>query len=112
MPRLAAAVPVGRTEGGPPEANWVRAPAGPGWALVGDAGWHQDPWTGEGMDNAGVCATYAADAIADWLGAQVTEQEAMARYRVLRDEMMFDRFDQCTTVARNLAQLATPEVAS
>ena len=28
------------------------AAAGPGWALVGDAGAYQDPWSGRGMDTA------------------------------------------------------------
>jgi menaquinone-9 beta-reductase len=104
--RLERSVAVGRTAGGPPEANWVRAPAGPGWALVGDAGWHQDPWTGEGMDNAALCATSAADAIADWLDGAATEQQAMERYRARREEMVAASFDSCTSRARDLAQLA------
>ncbi len=106
MGRISAAVAVGRTEGGPPEASWVSAPAGPGWALVGDAGWHQDPWTGEGMDNAGVCAASAADAIAGWLAGATSEHEAMARYGSLRRELVDASFDQCTSIARDLSQLA------
>ena len=44
--RLGGVERAGRTEGGPPESSWIRAAAGPGWTLVGDAGLHQDPWTG------------------------------------------------------------------
>jgi flavin-dependent dehydrogenase len=33
-------------------------PWGPGWALVGDAAMHQDPWSGLGIDMAGVHATF------------------------------------------------------
>jgi flavin-dependent dehydrogenase len=106
--RIEAAGRAGRTEGGPPEANWVRRAAGPGWALVGDAGWHQDPWTGEGMDNASRCAVAAADAIADWLGGQATEERAMARYADRRDKLADASFDPCTCRARDLAPLGTP----
>jgi flavin-dependent dehydrogenase len=104
--RLEATVPVGRVAGGPPEANWVRTPTGPGWALIGDAAVHQDPWTGEGMDNAGMAAMFMAEAIADWLGGGVTEDEAFAHYRALRDEHVLASFDECTTVGRDLRQLA------
>src|SRR5688500_3894778 len=37
---------------GLPNDSVVRTGAGPGWALVGDAGTHQDPWSGFGMDTA------------------------------------------------------------
>lgn len=32
--------------------NHVRTATGPGWALVGDAGYHRDPLTGHGMTDA------------------------------------------------------------
>ena len=32
--------------------NVVRQPYGPGWALVGDAGYHRDPVTGHGITDA------------------------------------------------------------
>ena len=32
--------------------NIVRQAAGPGWALVGDAGYHRDPVTGHGITDA------------------------------------------------------------
>ena len=111
MTRIGASVAVGRTEGGPPEANWVRAPAGRGWALVGDAGWHQDPWTGEGMDNAGLCAAHAADAIAGWLAGATSEDETMARYGSQRRELVDASFDECTSIGRDLSQLASAPVA-
>jgi flavin-dependent dehydrogenase len=105
-PRLDAAVKVGGVAGGPPEPSWVRAPAGPGWVLVGDAGVHQDPWTGEGMDHAGISAVFAADAIAEWLGGDTTEADACARYRTQRDAHLLASFEECTSLARDLGQLA------
>jgi hypothetical protein len=50
--RVARATPVGRLCGCGPRDAVVRHPVGPGWALVGDASMHQDPWTGNGMDFA------------------------------------------------------------
>ena len=32
--------------------NYLRRPHGPGWALVGDAGYHRDPITGHGITDA------------------------------------------------------------
>ena len=84
----------------------MRAPTGPGWALVGDAGWHQDPWTGEGMDNAGLCAAHAAEAIAGWLAGATSEDEAMARYGSQRRELVDASFEECTSIGRDLSQLA------
>jgi menaquinone-9 beta-reductase len=103
--RLRRAAPAGRAEGGPPEPGWVREAAGPGWALVGDAGVHQDPWTGEGMDNAGMCAALAAEAIGDWLCGQTDEPEALGRYQALRDERVLTRFEQCTSLAADLSMI-------
>ncbi len=104
--RWADATPAGRAAGGPPEPSWMRAPAGPGWALVGDAAVHQDPWTGAGMDTAGRHAVLAADAIADWLGGRVTEAEAFGRDHRDRDEHVLADWTECTSLARDLSQLA------
>ena len=61
--RYADAEPRSRVYGWGPHDDFVRAAAGPGWALVGDAGLHQDPWTGRGMDSAGLSAEALADAV-------------------------------------------------
>ncbi len=104
--RLGAAETVGRAAGGPPEANWVRTPFGPGWALIGDAGLHQDPWTGEGMDNAATSAVYLAEAITAWLAGHVSQADALAGFQTRRDEQLLDGFEECTSLARDLSQLA------
>jgi flavin-dependent dehydrogenase len=103
--RVRSSTPAGRAAGGSPEPGWVRKAAGPGWALVGDAGAHQDPWTGEGMDNAAICAAHAADSIGDWLCGQADEHEALARYQSRRDERVMARFEQCTALSADLSQL-------
>jgi 2-polyprenyl-6-methoxyphenol hydroxylase-like FAD-dependent oxidoreductase len=43
--------------------NYYREPAGPGWALVGDAAYHKDPTTGMGMGDAFLGAELLAAAI-------------------------------------------------
>ena len=47
-------------------ANFFRKPYGPGWALVGDAGYNKDPITAQGIADAfrdaGLCATAAHQA--------------------------------------------------
>jgi flavin-dependent dehydrogenase len=103
--RLRRSEVLGRTEGGPPEASWIRQAAGPGWALVGDAGIHQDPWTGLGMDMAGTHATFAANAIGDWLAGGTGEAEALASYRQQRDEHASPAFEETTKRARDLSVL-------
>jgi flavin-dependent dehydrogenase len=67
---------------------------------------HQDPWTGAGMDTAGRHAVMAAEAIADWLSGRASEGEALARYRTERDEHVLADWAECTSLARDLSQLA------
>jgi 2-polyprenyl-6-methoxyphenol hydroxylase-like FAD-dependent oxidoreductase len=84
--RFSAAIWEGRLLGCGPETNYVRLPFGPGWALVGDAGMHQDPWSGQGIDKATVHATFLAQALQEWLGGAASEQDALGRYHQRRDE--------------------------
>ncbi len=104
-PRLARCTPDGRLLGCGPKDHLVRVPAGSGWALVGDASLHQDPWTGNGMDNAGVHATFLAAAIDDWLSGRVPEGEAFARYHAQRDEHALTDFRETVELGRDLRQL-------
>jgi flavin-dependent dehydrogenase len=50
--RAEAAVRAERFRGTRDVPNFFRIGAGPGWALVGDAGHHKDPITGQGMSDA------------------------------------------------------------
>jgi 2-polyprenyl-6-methoxyphenol hydroxylase-like FAD-dependent oxidoreductase len=106
-PRLARCTLDGRLLGCGPKDHLVRIPAGPGWALVGDASLHQDPWTGNGMDNAGVHATFLAAAIDDWLGGRVPEDEAFDRYHAQRDEHALTDFRETVELGRDLRQVAS-----
>jgi 2-polyprenyl-6-methoxyphenol hydroxylase-like FAD-dependent oxidoreductase len=69
--------------------NFYRAPFGPGWALVGDAGQHKDPITARGIADAlrhAALLTAALDRVrrreSDWqtaLGAYQAERDAQSR---------------------------------
>ena len=67
VPAFAARVAQGRREsrltGVGDLPNFFRKPSGPGWALVGDAGYHKDPVTGLGITGAFIDAELLADAI-------------------------------------------------
>jgi 2-polyprenyl-6-methoxyphenol hydroxylase-like FAD-dependent oxidoreductase len=60
--------------------NVVRRPAGPGWALVGDAGYHRDPITGYGISDAFRDAELLATSLSGWLNGTVGEREAALSY--------------------------------
>ena len=63
----------------------VRRPAGPGWALVGDAGYHRDPITAHGMTDAFRDAELLAIQVDRVLSGSASEGEALAAYQHERD---------------------------
>lgn len=104
-PRIAAGRWTGRLFGCGPRPGTVRTPAGPGWALVGDASMHQDPWTGLGMDNASVHATFLAEALDEILSGRASEALAMAIYHRRRDEHALADFRETCGTGRDLNAL-------
>ncbi len=66
--------------------NFFRKPFGPGWALVGDAGYNKDFITAQGISDAFRAAEWCADAIDASLSGRARFDEAMARYQTTRDE--------------------------
>ena len=100
--RYVAARHDGRLLGSGPKDAVIRTPVGPGWALVGDACLHQDPWTGLGMDNAATEATHLAEAVTSWLGHGGDENAAMAGYRMRRDAAITPGFDYTASAGRDL----------
>jgi 2-polyprenyl-6-methoxyphenol hydroxylase-like FAD-dependent oxidoreductase len=78
-------------------AGYFRKPYGPGWALVGDAGYHLHPITAQGMTDAFLDAERLADALDSFFAGRGSYDEAMATYQTERDqhvtpmyEMTFD----------------------
>lgn len=66
--------------------NGFRHSWGPGWALVGDAGYIKDPITGQGIQDAFRDATLCAAALDAALSGARGYDEAMADYEQGRDE--------------------------
>jgi 2-polyprenyl-6-methoxyphenol hydroxylase-like FAD-dependent oxidoreductase len=66
--------------------NFHRQSFGPGWALVGDAGYDKDPVTAQGISDAFCDADALADAIDDGLSGREEMDQALARYQQARDE--------------------------
>jgi 2-polyprenyl-6-methoxyphenol hydroxylase-like FAD-dependent oxidoreductase len=78
----AAASPVRGAVGLP---NHVRRAWGPGWALVGDAGYHRDPITGHGITDAFRDAEVLATALGRHLRDGAAEGPALDGYERRRD---------------------------
>jgi len=100
--RLAAARWTGPLLGCGPGPNYVRVPVGRGWALVGDAGLHQDPWSGLGIDQAMVQATLLAEALDAWLGGAADEATALASYHERRDADAVPGYERTVSLSRDL----------
>jgi 2-polyprenyl-6-methoxyphenol hydroxylase-like FAD-dependent oxidoreductase len=66
--------------------NFFRKSYGPGWALVGDAGYHKDPITGQGISDAFFCSEILADALDAAFSGKESLENALGRYEQLRDE--------------------------
>src|SRR5262249_45345115 len=66
--------------------NFFRRPYGPGWALVGDAGYHRDPITAFGISDAFRDAELLAEAVAAGLSGRRLLDEALADYEQRRNE--------------------------
>ena len=97
--RVAAAVPVGRPLGWPAMPGFLRRCWGPGWALVGDAGYYKDPITTHGITDGLRDAELLADAIMDAQGGEVSERAAYAGYQSARDRMSTRLFSATEAIA-------------
>ena len=66
--------------------NFFRRPYGPGWVLIGDAGYNKDPITAQGIADAFRDAEACAAALDDVLGGSRSFEAAMSEYQRIRDE--------------------------
>jgi 2-polyprenyl-6-methoxyphenol hydroxylase-like FAD-dependent oxidoreductase len=85
-------------------ANRFRVPHGPGWALVGDAGYLRDPVTAQGITDAFLDAELCTAAVHDAFSGVRSFDEAMATYQRLRDA----RVDGIYELTTQLATLEPP----
>jgi 2-polyprenyl-6-methoxyphenol hydroxylase-like FAD-dependent oxidoreductase len=79
--------------------NYFRKPYGPGWALVGDAGYNKDFITAMGISDAFRDAELLAGALQEaWSGSRPYD-EAMGEYQRTRDEDSVAMFEFTTMLA-------------
>jgi flavin-dependent dehydrogenase len=90
VPELAERVRAGRREerflGATQLPNFLRRPFGAGWALVGDAGCHKDPFMALGICDALRDAELLAGAVVDGLSGRRPLDDALADYEERRNE--------------------------
>jgi flavin-dependent dehydrogenase len=84
---------VGRFRGFAGARGYLRQSHGPGWALVGDAGYFKDPATAHGITDALRDAELLANAILDGRPA------ALAAYQKERDDLSRPLFDATQAIA-------------
>jgi len=76
----------GKIMGTGPHESYYRKPYGPGWALVGDAGYYRDPLLGQGINDAFRDADELAVALHAVLSGKQEWEPAMVAYQQQRDE--------------------------
>ena len=73
--------------------NFFRKPFGPGWALVGDAGYNKDFITAQGISDAFRDAELCATAIDEALAGTQSFEAAMRTYQTTRDAHVMPMYD-------------------
>jgi len=73
--------------------NFFRKPYGPGWALVGDAGYNKDPITAQGITDAFSDAERLATALDDVFTGTRSFDDALDRYQRTRDEHVLPMYE-------------------
>ena len=79
--------------------NYLRRAHGPGWALVGDAGYHRDAVTGHGLSDAYRDAELLATALHQALRGEVDPDTALAGYQRQRDSALRAVFELTVALA-------------
>jgi 2-polyprenyl-6-methoxyphenol hydroxylase-like FAD-dependent oxidoreductase len=79
--------------------NFFRKPFGPGWALVGDAGYNKDPITAQGISDAFHDAALCATAADEALSGRRSFDDAMSSYHQTRDARVLPIYEFTTQLA-------------
>jgi flavin-dependent dehydrogenase len=122
-PQVRAAAPASRIHGWAGVPGFMRQAPGPGWALVGDAGYFKDPITAHGMTDALRDAELLADAIVESVAGGMSSAVALGRYQAVRDRLSQQLFevtdaitaydwdiDRVQTLLRELSSAMSDEV--
>ena len=96
--RVRAATREARFAGGA-SRNFLRRPFGPGWALVGDAGYNKDPITAQGISDAFRDAELCCTALEQTFGGGRAFDDAMSDYQQSRDAQVLAVYEFTTQLA-------------
>jgi 2-polyprenyl-6-methoxyphenol hydroxylase-like FAD-dependent oxidoreductase len=102
--RLAAGERADRFYGSGDLPFWYRKPFGPGWALVGDAGYHKDPITAQGIGDAFRDAELLAEALDAGFSGSRPLDDALGDYERARNAETRGLYE----LTYELASLAPP----
>jgi 2-polyprenyl-6-methoxyphenol hydroxylase-like FAD-dependent oxidoreductase len=91
--RVSGATRETRLQGTADLPGFFRTPYGPGWALVGDAGYHKDPITALGIGDAFRDAEGVSAALDDALCGRRSFDDAMSAFQRARDEQSLALYD-------------------
>jgi flavin-dependent dehydrogenase len=84
--------------------GFMRRPFGAGWALVGDAGYHKNPITAQGITDAFRDAELLTDALDETLAGRMPEADALAGYEQARNAAVMPMYE----LTADLATLQPP----
>ncbi|HEX6402252.1 MAG TPA: hypothetical protein VF003_03670 [Pseudonocardiaceae bacterium] len=79
--------------------NFFRKPFGPGWALMGDAGYNKDFITAQGITDAFRDAELCATALDETFSGLCSFESALGRYQRTRDQHMLPMYEFTTQLA-------------
>jgi 2-polyprenyl-6-methoxyphenol hydroxylase-like FAD-dependent oxidoreductase len=79
--------------------GYFRKPFGPGWALVGDAGYNKDFITAQGIQDAFRDAELCVRALDEAYSGRRPFQEAMGGYQAARDEHVLPMYELTAEIA-------------
>ena len=79
--------------------NFFRKPFGPGWALVGDAGYTKDPITAQGISDAFRDAELCATALDESFSGARSFDDALDAYQATRDAHVLPMYEFTTQLA-------------
>jgi len=97
VPELAERVRSGKQEerfiGTGDMENFFRKPYGSGWALVGDAGYHKDPYTAQGITDSFRDAELLSEAIDAGFSGRRPLMAALGDYERQRNEAVLPKYE-------------------
>jgi len=91
-------------------SNYLRKPYGPGWALVGDAGYNKDFITAQGIHDAFRDAELCATVLDETFSGGRSFDVAMADYQAARDRQVLPMYEFTTACDPGAATARTAGV--